>query len=80
MPHSNPFELGWEAAILDVGDLGRGEGHDLVIRVIPIIDIEIVKITSGSTHDDHFDGIFHLFLKCHQAVTQNSQKVANIIS
>ena len=41
---------------VDVGDLGRGEGDDLEVRVVPEIGVEIVEIAPRGAHDDH---LFH---------------------
>ena len=48
------------AATIDVGNLGRGECHYPIAAVVPEIDIEVVKITTGGAHDDDiFDSVVH---------------------
>jgi hypothetical protein len=47
---------------MDIGNLRGGKTDDLVPRVISEIDIKIVKIPSGSTHDYDF---FHHFRSLH---------------
>ncbi len=41
-------------AALDVGDLRSREGHNLEIRIVPEVGVEIVEIASGGAHDDDF--------------------------
>ena len=39
-------------AIVDPGDLGRGEGDDLGLRVVTERDVEVVEVASAGSHDD----------------------------
>ncbi len=42
----------WILATFDIWDLGGGEGYNLILIVITIVSIEIVEVTTGSSHDD----------------------------
>ena len=39
--------------VFDIGDLGRSKGNNIVSYVVSEINIEIVKVASGGSHDDH---------------------------
>ena len=45
-------------AAFDVGNLGGREGHDLEVRVVPEVGVEIVEIPARGAHDDDF---FHAY-------------------
>ena len=50
-------QLGRIASVIDVRNLGGGEGDDLVCGIVAIQDVEVVKIPPGGTHDEDFS--FH---------------------
>ena len=40
-------------ASLDVGDLRRGERHHFIVGVVAKVDVEVVKVAPGGSHDEH---------------------------
>jgi hypothetical protein len=38
---------------LNIGDLSRCESDDIIVRIVPEINVEVVKIASCSAHDNH---------------------------
>ena len=46
-------KLGGIAPAVDVGDLRRGEGDDLVVLVVPEYQVEVVEIAPGGAHDQN---------------------------
>ncbi len=52
------------AAIVDVGDLRRGERHDAVRGVVAIHRVEVVEVPTGGPQDDDGDGVR---CHCHEA-------------
>ena len=48
-----PGELGRIPAPVDVRDLRRGEGDHLALGPVPIDEVEVVKVASGSAGDQH---------------------------
>jgi hypothetical protein len=43
----------WITPIIDTDDLSRSEGDDFNGRIVAVDDIEIMEISSRSTHDDY---------------------------
>ncbi len=50
-----PGQLSRIKPSLDVGDLGRGERHDLIVLVAAKERVEVVEVTSCRAHDESFD-------------------------
>ena len=48
-----PGQLGRVAASGDVGDLGGGKSHHLVLGIVTEQGVEIVKIAAGCAEDDN---------------------------
>jgi len=46
-------ELGRILAPVDVRDLRRGEGDHLALGPVPVDEVEVVKVASGSAGDQH---------------------------
>jgi hypothetical protein len=44
-------QRGWITAVRDPGDLGGREGHDLHGRVVPVDDVEVVKVPARRSED-----------------------------
>jgi len=40
-------------AAVDVRDLRRGEGDDLVLRLVAVDKVEVVKVAPSGAGDDH---------------------------
>ena len=51
-------QFGWIKPPFDIGDLGGGEGDDLIAGIVFEVHVEIVKIPAGGSHDDDF--FYHL--------------------
>jgi hypothetical protein len=47
-----PGERGRIDAAVDVRNLCRREGDDLVLRAVPIDDVEVVEVAAGCAGDD----------------------------
>ena len=48
-----PAQRRWIRALIDVGDLGGGDGDDLDVRVVAEDDVEVVEIASTGTEDEN---------------------------
>ena len=56
-----PGQFGGVSPPLDVGYLGGGEGDHLVGRVVAEIDVEVVEVAPGGSHDDDsYPSLAHL--------------------
>src|SRR3972149_5712915 len=44
---------------LDARDLSRGEGDDLVLLVVPEVDVEVVEVAARGAEDDHASRLCH---------------------
>jgi hypothetical protein len=47
-----PRKFGRIAAAVDVGDLGRSEGHDLDVLAAAERNVEVVEVAAGGAGDD----------------------------
>jgi hypothetical protein len=50
---ARPSKLCRVSSVIYVGDLGRRERYDLVIRIVTEMNVEIVKITSRGPKDEN---------------------------
>ncbi|GBD10008.1 hypothetical protein HRbin22_02271 [Candidatus Thermoflexus japonica] len=52
-------QLGGIQTPFDVRDLSGREGHDLIVRVVPEEDVEVVEVAPRGAHEDHTDAVRH---------------------
>src|SRR5690606_17604144 len=55
-------QLGRINPVLDTGNLCCRKGDDFITFIIPVVQIEVVKIAPSGAHDDDFTSLHHELL------------------